>query len=235
MMIRPACRAANARVKNPSNRLRLLRVLRRNRSSMPPSLHLTARGNIEVLIAQQRLNVAVARATRTPRGWPSTPPLITTHCASWAKSSAHDWKEFPDANRSLCRGQTDRMAVATARLLEQELKPHLEEFRRAYRRRVAHPGTGHGRRSGPHMHACPSLKEDLEFTDADLDVDRETNLALKNRADLRLARLLVRAARRRSADHRSRLLSFAERDRGRPLHSDHRFPPGKRRLGAPFR
>ena len=40
----------------------------------------------------------------------------------------------------------------------------------------------------------PITEGDLEFSDVDLEVDRETNLALENRADLQLARLLVRAA-----------------------------------------
>ncbi len=151
------------------------------------------RGNIELLLAQQRLNVAVVEQLDAVRVAFYTAAYNNSLRVVGEEQRARLEENFRTQTDRYAAGQSDRMAVATARLLEQELKPRLEEFQRAYGGALLTLAQATGEDLGPHAR-LPITEGDLEFTDADLDVDRETNLALKNRADLQLARLLVRAA-----------------------------------------
>ncbi len=150
------------------------------------------RGDLEVLIAQQRLNVAV---------------LEQLHAARLAYYTA----VYQDALRALAEGQrqrlrenartqsdrfqagqSDRPAIAVARLLEQEVGPRIEESRRASSGALLQLAQAMGADVRGDL---PTAEGSLAFVSQQLDVAGETRAALAQRADLQLARLLVRAGR----------------------------------------
>ena len=136
------------------------------------------RGNIEVLLAQQRLNVAVVEQLDAVRVAFYTAAYNNSLRVVGEEQRARLEENFRTQTDRYAAGQSDRLAVATARLLEQELKPRLEEFQRAYGGALLTLAQATGEDLGPHAR-LPTTEGDLEFTDADLDVDRETNLALR--------------------------------------------------------
>ena len=151
------------------------------------------RGDVELLIAQQQLNVAV---------------LEQLHAARLAfYTAAHNQSlgEVGEAQRQRLEtnfrtqterfeaGRVERGAVATARLLEQEVKPRLEQFRRTYGGALLVLAQSMGDDLGPNAR-LPIAESELRFARIGLDVKAETGRALAERPDLKLARLLVRAA-----------------------------------------
>jgi outer membrane protein TolC len=83
--------------------------------------------------------------------------------------------------------------VASAKLLEQELNPRIEDVRRGYQGALLTLATVMGDDIGPSGKTVTPDGE-LTFADAGYDLRAETAAALRRRADLNLARLLVRAA-----------------------------------------
>ncbi len=112
-------------------------------AAIPPSYR---RGDIEVLLAQQRLNVAVIEQLHTAR--------VAYYTAAYHDSllilgEAQRLRLESNARAQSDRyeaGRTDRQAVTVARLLEQEVQPRVEESRRAAERRATHARTHDGRR-----------------------------------------------------------------------------------------
>jgi len=151
------------------------------------------RGNIELLLAQQRLNVAVLEQLHTAR--------VAFYTAAYNNSLSLVGEEqrgrlegnYRTQTDRYAAGKADRAAVATARLLEQELNPRLEEFRRTYGGAILTLAQTMGEDLGPNAQ-LPRPDVDLKFSRVDFDLELETKQALQNRADLKLARLLVRAA-----------------------------------------
>lgn len=151
------------------------------------------RGDVEVLLAQQRLNVAVVEQLHAAR--------IAFYTALFDDSL----RELGEAQRQRLAenvstqteryqaGQSDRGAMASARLLEQELNPRIEEVRRGYQGAQLTLATIMGDDIGPAGNAVTPAGE-LTFADGDYDLRAETAAALRRRSDLNLARLLVRAA-----------------------------------------
>jgi outer membrane protein TolC len=151
------------------------------------------RGNIEVLIAQQRLNVAIVEQLHTTR---------IAFCTALYNDSlrvlgeaqrerlAQNVTTQADRYRA---GQSNRAAIVSAQLLERELEPRIQEVQRAYEGALLALATAMGDDSSqPGADARPS--GELQFAALDYDVASETESALSQRADLQLARLLVRAA-----------------------------------------
>ena len=91
-------------------------------------------------------------------------------------------------------GSVDRGALARATLLARDLDPKIEEAHRAYGIAILQLATAMGDDLAPGA-TLPAPQGTLDFTPVDLSLQNETNAALERRADLRLARLLVRAAR----------------------------------------
>jgi outer membrane protein TolC len=151
------------------------------------------RANIETLLAQQRLNVAVLEQLHAAR--------IAFYTAAHYQSlgsvgeAQRDRLEtnFRTQSERFEAGRADRTAVTTARLLEQEVKPRLEEFRRAYSGALLKLAQGMGDELGPNQQ-LPSAEGALSFARIDFDVGADTKAALERRADLQLARLMVAAA-----------------------------------------
>jgi outer membrane protein TolC len=151
------------------------------------------RGNIEVLIAQQRLNVAIVEQLHTTR--------IAFYTALYNESLrglgeaqrqrlAQNVTTQSDRYRA---GQANRAAIVSAQLLERELEPRIQEVQRGYEGALLTLATAMGddaRR--PDAAAHPN--GELQFAALNYDVESETATALSQRADLRLARLMVRGA-----------------------------------------
>jgi outer membrane protein TolC len=151
------------------------------------------RGDVEVLLAQQRLNVAIVEQLHATR--------ITFYTALFNNSL----RELGEAQRQRLAenvstqaeryqaGKSDRGAMANARLLEQELNPRIEEVRRGYQGAQLTLATIMGDDVGPRGNVVRPDGE-LKFAAIGYDLRAETATALSRRPDLNLARLLVRAS-----------------------------------------
>ncbi|HEX4629692.1 MAG TPA: TolC family protein [Chthoniobacterales bacterium] len=155
-------------------------------AAVPASLR---RGNIEVLIAEQRLNVAIVEN------------LHATRLAFYTALYDESLRSLGEAQRERLAqnvatqseryraGQSDRAAIMSAQLLERELDPHIQEARRGYEGALLTLSTAMG---NPDDTVRP--QGELQFAAINYDLASETSAALAQRADLQLARLLVRAA-----------------------------------------
>jgi outer membrane protein TolC len=150
------------------------------------------RGDVEVLLAEQRLNVAVVEQ------------LHATRIAFYAALFNDSLRELGEAQRQRLAenvttqaerfqaGQSDRGALANAKLLEQELNPRIEDVRRGYEGALLTLAVT----MGDEITSTAELKRPeggLQFVSAGRDLRVETATALSRRPDLELARLLVRA------------------------------------------
>jgi outer membrane protein TolC len=147
------------------------------------------RGNIEVLIAQQRLNVAVVEH------------LHATRVAFYTALYNESLRTLGEAQRErlaqnvttqmdrYAAGQSDRGAIASAQMLERELEPHIQEVQRGYEGALLTLATTMG-----NAEDAVRPEGQLQFAALSYDVPSETSAALSQRADIQLARLMVRAA-----------------------------------------
>jgi outer membrane protein TolC len=151
------------------------------------------RGDVEVLLAEQRLNVAVVEQ------------LHVTRVAFYAALFNDSLRELGEAQRQRLAenvttqaerfqaGQSDRGALASAKLLEQELNPRIEEVSRGYQGALLTLALT----MGDEISSTSDLKRpdgQLQFVSGGRDLRVETAAALSRRPDLELARLLVRAS-----------------------------------------
>ena len=151
------------------------------------------RGNIEMLVAQQQLNVAVIEQLHTAR--------IAFYTAAYNDSL----RVLGEAQRQRLEGnvaaqsdryqvgRADRGALTMARVLDQELTPRLEESRRVSRGALLQLAQTMGDELGAGAE-LPTADGELQFAAVRRDVGAASAAALERRADLQLARLLVRAA-----------------------------------------
>jgi outer membrane protein TolC len=151
------------------------------------------RGDVEVLLAQQRLNVAIVEQ------------LHATRIAFYTGLFNDSLRELGEAQRQRLAenvstqaeryqaGKSDRGAMTSARLLEQELNPRIEEVRRGYQGAQLTLATIMGDDVGPTGNVVRPDGE-LRFATIGYHLRAETAAALSRRPDLNLARLLVRAA-----------------------------------------
>lgn len=151
------------------------------------------RGDVEILLAQQRLNVAVVEQ------------LHGTRIAFYTALLNDSLRELGEAQRQRLAenvntqaeryqaGQSDRGAVASARVLERELDPRIEEVRRGYHGALLTLANFMGQDVGPTSN-IPRPDGELTFATVGYDLKSETATALSRRPDLNLARLLIRAA-----------------------------------------
>ena len=151
------------------------------------------RADVEVLLAQQRLNVAIVEQ------------LHATRIAFYTALFNDSLRELGEAQRQRLAenvttqteryqaGQSDRGAMTSAQLLERELNPRIEEVRRGYHGALLTLAMGMGADVGPSANVVQPDGE-LKFIAAGYDLQAETAAALRRRPDLKLARLLIRAA-----------------------------------------
>jgi len=157
--------------------------------AVPPSLR---RGDIEVLIAQQRLNVAVVEQLHAAR--------LAFYAALYNRSleSIRDeQRQKLEQNVATQKnrfeaGLTDRSAFTSATVQADELIPQSETAERAYREAQLNLALAMG--IDPAKSSLPEPDGELQFVPMHLDVAAETAAALERRVDLKLARLFVRAA-----------------------------------------
>src|SRR5438094_7033445 len=157
--------------------------------AVPPSLR---RGDVEVLIAQQQLNVAVVEQLHAAR------------LAFYAVIYNRSLESIRDEQRQKLEenvttqkdryeaGLADKSAFTSATVQASELVPQIESAHGAYREAQLKLAEAMG--IDPAKSTLPEPEGELQFVPMRVDVDSETAAALQRRADLKLARLFVRAA-----------------------------------------
>src|SRR5437763_6423887 len=157
--------------------------------AVPPSLR---RGDIEVLIAQEQLNVAVVEQLHAAR--------LAFYAALYNRSleSIRDeQRQKLDENVTTQKdrfeaGLADKSAFTSASVQSSELVPQIESAHGAYRQ--AQLKLAEAMAIDPAKSTLPEPEGELQFVPLNVDLDSETAAALQRRADLKLARLFVRAA-----------------------------------------
>jgi outer membrane protein TolC len=157
--------------------------------AVPPSLR---RGDIEVLIAEQQLNVAVVEQLHAAR-LAFYAALYNRSLESIRDEQLQKLEENVATQKSRFEaGLTNRSAFTSATIQADELVPQMESAQRAYREGQLNLAQAMG--IDPASSSLPEPEGELKFVPMRLDVDAETAAALQRRVDLKLARLFVRAA-----------------------------------------
>ena len=156
---------------------------------VPPSLR---RGDIEVLIAQQQLNVAVVEQLHAARLAFYT-ALYSRSLESIREEQRRRLQENVATQKTRYEaGLADRSAFVSANVQASELDPQIESAHRAYL--DAQLQLAEAMAINPAKPSLPEAEGKLQFVPLRVDLDSETAAALQRRADLKLARLFVRAA-----------------------------------------
>jgi outer membrane protein TolC len=151
------------------------------------------RGNIEVLLAQQRLHMAMTEQLHIARVAYLTAAYnesLQTLGEAQRQRLASNVEAQADRYEA---GTADRMAVTVARLLEQEINPRLEESRRVRGGALLTLAQAMGEDLGP-QGQLPVVDAQLQFANVQVSAERAAPQAIATRPDLQIARLLVRAA-----------------------------------------
>ena len=158
-------------------------------AGLPASLR---RGDVEVLIAQQQLNVAVVEQLHTARLAFYT-ALYNRSLESIRREQQRRLQENVTTQRTRFEaGLADKSALTSATVQASELETQIEGARRAYRGAQLELASAMG--IDPAKASLPEPEGELQSVPVRVDLDSETAAALQRRADLRLARLFVRAA-----------------------------------------
>lgn len=151
------------------------------------------RGDIEILLAQQRLNVAIVGQLHSTRIAFYT-ALYNDSLRALGEAQRQRLAQNVSTQAERYRaGQTNRAAMMSAQLLERELEPRIQEIQRGYEGALLTLATIMGNDPGPSAPAVRAEGE-LPFAAVNYDLQSETATALSQRPDLQLARTLVRAA-----------------------------------------
>jgi outer membrane protein TolC len=159
-------------------------------SAIPHSL---SRGDIEVLIAEQQLNLAVEEQLHSAR--------LAFYSALYQRElrSLRDKQRLrldenvasqSDRYRA---GLVDRSAFTTATVEARGLDPMIEQAQRSYAGAQLQLGQAMANDLKSET-PLPEPEGELTFAIVDVDLNKEMNTALEQRTDIKLARLLVRAA-----------------------------------------
>jgi outer membrane protein TolC len=159
-------------------------------AAVPPSLR---RGDVDVLIAQQQLNVAVVEQLHQAR--------LAFYAALYSRSLQsirEEQQQRLEENVATQKnryeaGLTDRSAFTSATVQARELDSQIESAQRAYAEARLQLAQIMGRDLGQNA-TLPEPEGDLKIASVFLNVDSEAAAALERRADLKLARLLIRTA-----------------------------------------
>ena len=154
--------------------------------------HSLRRGDVEVLIAQQQLNVAVVEQLHAAR-LAFYAALYNRSLESIRKEQQQRLQENVSTQQNRYEaGLTNRSALTSATIPASELQTQIEGAHRAYR--DAQLQLAQAMAIDPANRALPEPEGELQFAPMHVDPDSETAAALHRRADLKLARLFVRAA-----------------------------------------
>jgi len=151
------------------------------------------RGDIEVLLAQQRLNVAIVGQLHATRMAFYTALYNDSLRALGEAQRQRLTQNVSTQDERYRAGQTNRGALVSAQLLDRELEPRIQEVQRGYEGALLTLATIMGNDTAQ---STGTIRPDgeLQFAAVHYDLQSETAAALSQRPDLQLARTLVRAA-----------------------------------------
>jgi outer membrane protein TolC len=155
-------------------------------AAIPPSRR---RGDVDILIAEQQLNVTVMEQLHAARV-----AFYTALFNRELESIRHEQQQRLEENAASQKdryqaGLTDRSAFTSATVEARALDAQVEDARRAYAQARLTLAEAMASKS-----PLPDPEGELRTAPFPIDLDSETARALAQRADLKLARLLVRAA-----------------------------------------
>jgi outer membrane protein len=158
-------------------------------AGLPASMR---RGDIEVLIAQQQLNVAVVEQLHAAR-LAYYAAVYNQSLESIRREQQQRLQENVTTQRTRYEaGLADKSALTSATVQASELETQIESAHRAYL--DAQLQLALAMAINPGKASLPAPEGELRSVPIRVDVDSETAAALQRRADLKLARLFVRAA-----------------------------------------
>jgi outer membrane protein TolC len=158
-------------------------------AGLPASLR---RGDVEVLIAQQQLNVAVVDQLHAAR-LAFYSALYNRSLESIRREQQRRLQENVTTQRTRFEaGLADKSALTSATVQASELDTQIEGAHRAYL--GAQLQLALAMAIDPAKASLPEPEGELQSIPIRVDLDSETAGALQRRADLKLARLFVRAA-----------------------------------------
>src|SRR6266852_4325204 len=159
-------------------------------AAVPPSRR---RGDVDLLIAEQQLNITVVEQLHAARLAFYT-ELYNRELQSIREDQRQRLEQTVASQKDRYEaGLTDRSALTSATVQARELDSQIESAHRASVAAQLKMAEAMGDDLAPG--ASPARAEgELQFAPMIVDLNAETAAALKRRADLKLARLLVRAA-----------------------------------------
>jgi outer membrane protein TolC len=158
-------------------------------AGLPASLR---RGDVELLIAQQQLNVAVVEQLHAAR-LAFYAALFNQSLESIRREQQRRLDENTATQRSrFDAGLADKTALMSATVQAAELGIQIESAHRAYLQ--AQLQLAQAMAINPGRASLPEPEGELRSIPVRVDLDSETAAALERRADFKLARLFVRAA-----------------------------------------
>lgn len=159
-------------------------------AAIPPSRRL---GDVDLLIAEQQLNVAVVEQLHAAR-LTFYSALYNRNLQSIQKEERQRFNENAASQKDRYEaGLVDRSAFTSAEVQARELDSQIESAASGYaqaRLKLAEAMGDKVPADGP----LPEPEGELQSAPLDVDVAKETAAALERRADIKLARLIVRAA-----------------------------------------
>lgn len=159
-------------------------------AAIPPSFR---RGTVEVLIAEQQLNLAVEQQLHAARLSYYSAVYNRQLLSVRDKQRAHLDQNVASQSDRYRAGLVDRSAFTTATVEARALDPMVEDARRSYAAAQLQLAQLMGVSLSSDI-TLPEPEAQLPFLPTNFDLSSEANLALERRTDIKLARLLVRAA-----------------------------------------
>jgi outer membrane protein TolC len=158
-------------------------------AGLPASMR---RGDVEVLIAQQQLNVALVEQLHAAR-LAFYAALYNRSLESIRSEQQRRLQENVTTQRTRFEaGLADKSALTSATVQASELETQIEGAHRGYLGAQLELASAMG--IDPSKPSLPEPEGELQSVPVRVDLDSETAAALQRRADLKLARLFVRAA-----------------------------------------
>jgi outer membrane protein TolC len=159
-------------------------------AAIPPSRRL---GNVDLLIAQQQLNVAVVEQLHAARLAFYTALYNRGLQSICEKQRMHLEENVASQKDRYQAGLVNRGAFTSATVQARELDSQIESAQRALGEAELKLAEAMGGDLGSES-ILPNPEGELQFAPLTLDLRSETAAALERRSDLKLARLLIRAA-----------------------------------------
>jgi len=159
-------------------------------AAIPPSLR---RGDVGLLIAQQQLNLVVEQQLHAARLAFYSAVYNRELLSVREKQRQHLEENMASQSDRYRAGLVDRSAFSSAQVEARELDPMVENSRRGYSAAQLQLAQAMAIELKSDA-TLPNPDGELSFASVDVDLNAETTAALERRTDIKLARLLVRAA-----------------------------------------